>query len=715
MAALIMSSCGIAPAPDEPLPAVAARTPAEVVHTSFPAGLRIGDPLSDTWRGVKVRYAPDPMPHAYFVRAVGRGNRAEVSQWCYPDEAQLPLGAYAAQADITVGFPVAAVRVPVARDRGTMSRQHLIDLRRDALLWSCSCEGVFLLVHEGTVDSVVRLADADAVAAIEGVALDVLFDAIAGPDIAAAALAESRIRSSLASGGAHGTTADERLDAARRLLEPRITAHDEALLERVASLEQQALTAWRQLPAWQRLLAWSDVRPRRDALLAQRVRRRDRNDPLVADLMTAARRATTRDALTTIERGFWRWILTAETLADQRLVERARVVHAFARSSDYGEARGLLMKLRRDRDRPEFLAPSVLEDGLADAIDRQAIRLRNEGRLRAARYVALEARRVRQLRPQDLPPSLLDSMLSWCARYERAGSLEERIASIDRQRFELTRMENVRTSSAVRRVADEFLSTVMQEACAPLRAAAGSALERGQRAVAAAQYLQVASILERSWMPPLDVGDARRGGDSDRPELRALHALSPYLDRVLPPFSVDDRRLADQLLAETFGSSPVVTSLGLRIAPNDLAGAAPADPAAWIARRVDELETELRRGPLAGAALDLEIDRLRWWFGSGGSAPDGYTELRPAATRALQSEQLARAIGDEPTGKATAARIIEWDRLSNGTSLAATKRRFVAWVARFRADGHLPALQSAVDALDDKRRRQRLQRWIDGR
>ena len=154
--------------------------PAQLVAFELPEGCRPGDRLRNPTRedpaiqqrivyGHRWTFEPQPERVVYRVDAYGRERRTMLLQVVIADGHQRPVADFAAAAGIRVGDPVGYMDLPYARDRGTMSQDHLSGIKRPGVILATDRERTFLIDREGKVDSVLWVEDETLMPQVSGV------------------------------------------------------------------------------------------------------------------------------------------------------------------------------------------------------------------------------------------------------------------------------------------------------------------------------------------------------------------------------------------------------------------------------------------------------------------------------------------------------------------------------------------------------------------
>lgn len=604
-------------------------TPAEVVTVGLPKGYRLGDALPPPAKEGELSYRTrrDPAPGIFYVTARGRTPHAAVVQMVTPVEHQVAATDWATAAGVRLGDPVALMMVPETRNWARLSQSHVSPLRFPALLVATDHPPLHLVVYGDKVDSVVWVKDLAALTLIEG---EPLADAVARADAALAATDLDAIAKHVGhlEGAARSDLAGADLKALVatrcRAREERMQAHDAPLVDELAQRSAALRTAWAAASPRDRLALWGRDVP---AMTALQTRVRGRAWPgagsLHALLEETAVAAAPKGEPTDARGTFWTWLGKNLGAKPERIAQLGEAAHVLDLATTYVAAAQAYANLTSGKERVGHDHIPLLRGAVAKAVLAEAEAHRARGRVLADRYVQGVWRRLllQRLATGAFPtedPAAVATIAARLHDLERTQGTEARLAWLERQ-----------TSSwAKNDVAHGHARTLLQqlrkEECKGLLAQGEAAAARGFVATAAVAFLQSAVVQRATWDDPTSLASVLGGTPTNaKDHLRALAALAPILQAVLPPLhgtTSQGHRLAELLHERKAAAWPVVGALTLVCKPGDMQPATPTDDGvsdadtryAWLRTKDGTAELSVQNRPqLAG------IDSLYWDRASG--------------------------------------------------------------------------------------------------
>lgn len=433
------------------------RTPSELFTMEPPAGLRLGDVLTGTVNGVRQRDCRDPNPATYFVATFGRSDRAEpdraeIVQWCFPAEQQLPVADFVAAAGIALAAPVAAVRVPETRNRMRMSQTHIQGVRYPAVLVATDRAPRHLLIRNGKVDSVVWVEDLAALPAIEARSLAELFAVveagIAGEQMSMAREALAWVVACMREPGLSATRAaplQARVVQLEQQFAAAVTVHDAPFL---AEHEQQLAVlrrTWPTMSGLQCVRSWHETSRSLAALRARMVAPPADPAAELRPLFTAAAwRSADPKKTSAVEQNFWQRIAMAKDLPDtERILAGVTWLTKFNDVADYRKAMELKPQML------DYVAAEIAQRGVIAAVARQSAALAAQGEQDAALYLQhLIDGGLKSLPSIPIDPEFVDSVLQWHRRYQAARTDADVEAAFDRLEYEIQAVPGLQSAHA---------------------------------------------------------------------------------------------------------------------------------------------------------------------------------------------------------------------------------------------------------------------------
>lgn len=573
--------------------------PAQLVALELPDGCRPGDRLRNPTRedpaiqqrivyGHRWTFEPQPERVVYRVDAYGRDRRTKLLQVAIADGHQRPVDEFATAAGIRVGDAVGYMDLPYARDRGTMSRDHLSGIKRPGVILATDRERTFLIDRDGKVDSVLWVEDETLMPQVHGVLFRSAFapvrERLAKQDAAGAKAAMEALR--IAAWQRVPAEVEAEAEATWQAIRALAGAQDAAPL---AAYQQALAEAQAAIAAAHPFAAIGLYQARAQqlgAMVAKIVDQRpDPTEALLTSLRTAARRHVQdrpSEVPTDLAYRYIGFQMHAWDEASADLVAKAR---ATEQASTYQEAFAAVLAFDQALLRTEHLTAGygdLYRGVLAKAASRDAESARAARRPTAAVWYDHIAAQLRDSSGHFVPeqyPGGHDAA-TFAGRldvYDALSGDEAKVAWViaqvpNRRHFRGGTVGNGNTRAEQHR--NFFLTDLVVARHARELQLADELRARQLHASAAVHELTGAAIAGDLRMTPFDAAEAFAAAPAERASLqRTLQTLAPLLQAVLPPIgptTTEAQRLVHLLREGECLDWPLVRHLTFCLEPGDL-------------------------------------------------------------------------------------------------------------------------------------------------
>lgn len=709
-------------------------TPAQLVALDLPAGCRPGDRLREPTSndpavqqravyGQRWTFEPQPERVVFRVEAYGRDHRTSLLNVAIADSHQQPLDEFARAAGVQVGEVVGFVALPYARDRATMSADHLHDLERAGVILATDRERTFLVERSGRIDSVLWVQDETLLPQLRAVLFASAFtpvrDHLQRQDAAAATAALEAL-------GTHRwQRVPEPVRAAeaelRQAVQTLAMAKDRAPREAY----QQALAAAQSaIAAAHPFAAIGLYQARRQQLqgLAAAIVD-DRPDPvpeLFLALRTAAKRHVDgREAETPSDLAY-RYLGNQLAEWDDAVTKLLNAAQGLERATSYAEAYLAVLTFDRVLQETGHLTAGygdLFRAALAAVADREAAAVAAARRPTPARYFRDLAMRL-QAATGHFDSSRFESgaqVTNFVQRldaYDAVVGDDQKIAWVIAQApdgLEFRGSEFGKGRNWQEFHQNYFLADLVQPRHDQELQRAAALRQQGLPASAATHTVAAAAIVGVTDWGPNDCRQALAPTNSRQVSIdQALQTLLPFLRVVLPPIgptTAEANRLTELLREGPCLEWPLLHRLAFRMSPGDLQTFAGVDQFAALVQRGDTYVLEDRDTPQELAEDLVALQRLSGI--SAATLAEGRALAGEAAAIDAEQQQIAaeKAVV-EPLADALAAqeKQIETERAGASASAAAQaefNRRVDAHNVQLRElRPRQEALQAKIAALN---------------
>lgn len=603
MCLLSLVACA-APTPEAPEPdhldvEFGALTPAQLVAFELADGCRPGDRLRCPTRedpaiqqrivyGQRYTFQPQPDRVVFRVNAYGRDHRTTLLNVAIADGHQRPLDEFAAAAGIRVGEPVGYVALPYARDRGTMSQDHLHDIVRPGVVFATDRERTFLVDRSGKVDSLLWVADESLLPQIRGVMFRSAFEParalLAKQDVAGAKAAMEALQTSAWLRVPEAVRDEEK--AVWQAIQQSAGAQDAAprdAYQRALTEAQAAIAAAHPFAA----IGLYKARHQQLAAMASKIvfERPDPTPELLTALRTAAQRHLQGRSDTSPTDLAYRYIGFQMHAWDEAAAALVTAAQAVEQAASYREAEAAVLAFDRALVKTEHLTAGfgdLYRAALAAAAAREAEAARAARRPTAGRYYDELAAQLRDAKgafePQRLPAG--HEVEAFAARLDAYDALvgeDAKVAWVIRQvpgRRPFRGRALGQGNSLAEQQRNFFLADLAMARHDRELQLAEELRGRGLCATAAGHELVAAAIGGDLRSTPFDAAAVFGAEPAPRATLqRTLQTLAPMLRQVLPPIgatTAEAQRLAHLLREGPCLAWPLVHDLTFCFAPGDL-------------------------------------------------------------------------------------------------------------------------------------------------
>lgn len=729
---LLLVACA-APTPEAPEPDswdidFGPITPAQLVSLTLPEqcgpGARLRNPTRQDQAvqqrvvyGQRWSFEPQPERVVFRVIAYGRDHRTTLLNVALADGHQQPIDTFARAAGVQLGEVVGFMALPYARDRATMSADHLHDIERPGVIVATDRPRTYLVDRGGKVDSVLWVEDETLLPQLRAV----LFDSVWKPvrellqrqDAAAATAALASLDTERWERVPPAVRAEE--NELRQALETLAAAKDQAPRAAYQQALDEATSAIGAAHPFAAIGLYHARLQQLQGLAAAIVA--DRPDPTAALFQalreTANRHLGDREATTPSDLAY-RYLGQLQAWDDslQKLLEAARALEGAKSHTEADLAVLLFDRVLQETGHTTAVFGGLFREALAKAVEAEAAAAEASRRPTPARYYRNLAARLRAAtgaydskqfeggrEARDFATRLDaydalagdDAKVTWVVQQAKDG-LEFRGSQFGKGRNRLEFEQNYFFADLVQSRHDQELQQ------------AEALRQQGLPATAATHTLAAAAIVGvSSWTP--NGSDKVFGTAASRPASldRALQTLAPVLRSLLPPIgptTAEANRLTELLREGPSLDWPLLHRLAYQLVPGDLQAFAGVTQHAALVQRGETFVLELRDQPQNVAEDLVSLQRMS------GISAETLAEGRNLATESAAIETEQKAITAEkavvePLADALAAeeKEIETGRAESRTSEAA-QRAF-----NQRVDAHnveVRKLRPRQDALRDR-------------